>query len=78
MGQQNQSQSLTTVSLYTLPPDDPTLTTCISASKIVMQLKVNLRADANHKILMTVNGKPSLDYENHVLMDGEQIVIVYT
>ncbi len=142
-GQQKQSQDQRTIHLYTLPPNDPTLSTCISQSSIVMRLKVNLRiiinsseiripknigvtadcvrpvhtkdasgtvyvespvnypytlkdlfavwnqifnknqlfflrANENHKIMMTVNGKPNLDYENHVLVDGEQIVITYT
>jgi hypothetical protein len=37
-----------------------------------------LRADANHHILMTVNGQSNAEFENHVLHDGEQIVITYT
>lgn len=34
-------------------------------------------ADAGHEITMTVDGKPSADYENLVLKDGQQIVIKY-
>jgi len=37
-----------------------------------------LRADAAHKITMTINGSPNSDYENHVLSNGEQIVITYS
>lgn len=37
-----------------------------------------LRANDNHKIEMTVNGQQSFDYEDHVLVDGEEIVITYT
>jgi len=35
------------------------------------------RATGGHTITMTVNGQPSLEYEDHVLSDGEQIVITY-
>jgi len=37
-----------------------------------------LRATGTHKILMTVNGQQNFEYENHVLVNGEQIVITYT
>jgi len=142
-GQQVAEQQSTTIRLYNLPPGDPTLTTCISQSEIVMRLQVNLRiaingtdikipariglssdctrpihtrdasgtiyvespvdypytlrdffavwnqifskdrllflrASGSHKIVMTVDGQPNTDYENHVLHDGEQIVISYT
>jgi len=33
--------------------------------------------DANHEIVMTVNGKENFDYENLVLRDLDQIVIEY-
>jgi hypothetical protein len=143
VGQQAQSQQQTTVQLYTLPPGDPTLSTCVSQSNVVMRLQVNLRivingsriripakigdaqgcvrpvhtidasgmvyvespinyeftlkdffavwnqhfskdqlfyfkATGGHTITMTVDGKPNLDYENHVLSDREQIVITFT
>lgn len=142
-GQQIQSREQSTVQLYTLPPNDPTLTTCISESNVVMRLQVTLKivingsqiripakigdtqsclrpvhttdasgtisvespvnypytlkdffavwnqhfsktrifffqATGKHTITMTVNGQPSSDYENHVLSDGEQIVITFT
>jgi len=143
VGQQIQSRQQTTVNPNTLPAGDPTLTTCISESNIVMRLKVNLRIFVNntqiripakigespdcirpvhtrdasgdiyvespipyqftlkdffavwkqafnrnqlfflratgaHRIAMTVNGQQTFDYENHILIDGEQIVITYT
>jgi hypothetical protein len=33
--------------------------------------------DATHTISMTVNGKPSTEYRNYVIHDGDQIVITY-
>jgi hypothetical protein len=36
-----------------------------------------LQAGVAHKINMTVNGLPSSEFENHILQDGEQIVISY-
>ena len=35
------------------------------------------RATGTHKIIMTVNGQQTFDYEEHVLTDGEKIVITY-
>jgi hypothetical protein len=35
------------------------------------------KADATHVITMTVNGKPSTDFENLILKDGDLIVISY-
>ena len=35
------------------------------------------RADASHEIVMTVDGEPSQEYENLVLKDNQQILIVY-
>lgn len=35
------------------------------------------KATGGHSITMTVDGKPNLDYENHVLGDSEQIVITF-
>lgn len=35
------------------------------------------RADAAHRIRMTVNGKNSEEYENLVLRDGDEIIINY-
>ena len=36
------------------------------------------QATGKHTITMTVNGQPSSDYQDHVLGDGEQIVITFT
>ncbi len=33
--------------------------------------------DANHEIVVTVNGVPNTDYENLILKDHDQIVITY-
>ena len=136
-------QQLQTTGAYGLPVGDPTLTTCVSSSNVLLKLKVNLRiilngtqivipakigvatacirplhtldnsgdvyvdspvyyaytlkdffavwgqvftndqiftlhASTNHKITMTVNRQPNLDFENHVLTDGDQIVITFT
>jgi hypothetical protein len=35
------------------------------------------KVDDKHTLTMTVNGRPSTDYENLVLKDGQQIVIDY-
>ena len=136
-------QQLQTTSAYGLPVGDPTLTTCVSPSNVLLKLKVNLRiilngtqieipakigvgtgcirplhtidnsgdvyvdspvyyaftlkdffavwgqvftnqqiftlhASANHTITMTVNRQPNFEFENHVLADGDQIVITFT
>jgi hypothetical protein len=38
---------------------------------------LSYKADANHQIIMTVNGRLNTDYENLVLRDLDQIVITY-
>jgi len=35
------------------------------------------KADAQHLVKMTVNGKENSDYENLVLKDNDQIIISY-
>jgi hypothetical protein len=37
----------------------------------------SLTASTNHTINMTVNGLPNIEFESHVLHDGEQITIMY-
>lgn len=139
--QQNQ-QSVSIKTTYSLPAGDPTLTLCTSSNDLVLRMKVSLRiillgssvkiparigiaagctrpiytedtsgtiyieapisypfalrdffavwnepfnknqifsltTSANHSINMTVNGVSNYEYENHVFVDDEQIIISY-
>jgi hypothetical protein len=38
---------------------------------------LDYKAGVNHEVLMTVDGKPSTEYENLILQDGQKIVIEY-
>ncbi|MBU6500824.1 MAG: hypothetical protein KGJ89_01750 [Patescibacteria group bacterium] len=38
---------------------------------------LDYKADAGHEIVMTVDGKPSTEYENLILKDGQKIVVEY-